>query len=269
MANLPLSCTISRFSILILGLLMSVVVHAGELSYNLLASTPIGSWQVREDINTDHKGRQSLTVTRSSLLSKEVRNGETFYWLEMVMNAYKLKKGERKPDGEQVAIKSLVPASVLKGDVGNVMGNLRAFGTEVIIQSGNEAPMQMSGAGGMMESMMAGMGTEMKYNFEKQGRESITTPAGSFDATIIKGSSSTTSKVMFTTLKIDSTSTAWLADNVPFGIVKTEGTTTTNGKASTFASQLVEFGNSGAKTVITQQPQQMPALPNMKGLFGS
>lgn len=255
--------------LLFTSLLFSAVSLAGASSFDLLSSTPTGSWQLREDINTDHRGRQTVLVIRSSLLSEEERGGKRYFWLEMVMNGYKIKNGERKPDGERTIVKSLVPEEVLKGDFENVMGNLRAFGTEVIIQSGDEAPMQMSGAGGFMESMMGGMGIEMKYDFQKTGSEEISTPAGTFDAEIIEGTSSTTSKVMFTSMTIESASKAWLSDSVPFGIVKTEGTTTTNGKTSTFSSQLLEFGESGAQSMITGEPQKMPAMPNMKGLFGS
>ena len=31
-----------------------------DLNYNFLEATPIGSWQLREDTNTDHKGRQTV-----------------------------------------------------------------------------------------------------------------------------------------------------------------------------------------------------------------
>ena len=94
-----------------------VIVYAGQaqaaqINFDLLKSTPVGSWQLREDMTIDHKGRQSIIQIRSSLLSSEVRGGQKYFWIEMVMDSFKVKKnGDRKKDGDQMVMKTLVAES--------------------------------------------------------------------------------------------------------------------------------------------------------------
>ena len=100
---------------------------AASVQYDLLNSTPVGSWQLREDINTDHKGRKTVSVMRTSMLGSEMREGKKFYWIEMVMDSYRLKKDKRKKDGDQMVLKTLVPEASLQVDPANIMTNLRGF----------------------------------------------------------------------------------------------------------------------------------------------
>lgn len=250
----------------VVGMLVSAILvtsssWAKGLNYNILSSTPVGSWQLREDIHKDHKGKESVLVMKSSLLSTEKRDGETHYWIEMVMNSYKIKRGKRKPDGDQVVMKSLVPESTLAGDPANVLSNLRGFGVEMIMQSGDQDPMIIRGSGGMFGAIMQSMGTEVNYSFNELGSEQVTVPAGTFSTTKVQGSGTTETKVMFRKFKVESDSTVWLSKKIPFGTVRTEGTSITNGKKSSFSSQLMEYGMSGAKSLITKTPQEMPSIP--------
>ena len=52
------------------------VVQAAQVGFDILNSTPVGSWQLREDTNIDHKGRKSVIRIRSSMLSSEMREGQ-------------------------------------------------------------------------------------------------------------------------------------------------------------------------------------------------
>ena len=248
--------------------MVATTASSEALDYNFLQATPIGSWQLREDTNTDHKGRQTVTETRSSLVGEEMRDGEKHYWIEMTMNSFKVKKGKRKSSGDTIIFKSLVPESVFKDDPANAVNNLRAFGKEMIMQTGDQDPIRMTGAGGMAESMMQAMGTKISYTYDFVGDEDVTVKAGSFTAGKIQGTGSTEMKVIFKKISVTSSNTAWISDRVPFGMVKAEGESTTNGKKSTHSSELLEYGDSGAVSQITKTPEELPAMPNMKDLFG-
>lgn len=262
--------TTFRHSIRLFMLLMVSFVplsHAASIDFDLLDATPIGSWQERQDTTVDHKGKKQLSIMRSSLLGKETRGGKTYYWIEMAMENFKVsKKGKQKKNGDRVIIKTLVPASALQGDPGNVLTNLRGFGEEMIMQTGNEDPLRISGNGGVFAGMMQSMGTEVNYNFSDLGSESVTVPAGTFATKKIQGSGSTETKVVFKKIKVQSDTTAWMSEKVPFGMVKSEGTSTFNGKQSSHSAQLLKFGLSGAKSEITKEPKD---LPNMGNIFGN
>lgn len=257
----------SLYSLLFASLLISAPA-AVAVDIDLLSSTPPGSWSVREETTTDHKGRQTVTVTKTSMLGNEERNGQRYFWMEMAVDSYKLKKGKRKKNGDRAIIKSLVAESMLKGDPANAVQNLRAFGEEVIIKSGKNKPMRMQGAGGFAQGMLKGMGAEINYDFQQQGNETVSVPAGEFDTVILRGTGSTEMKIVFKTIKVSSTSTAYYSKKVPFGLVKVDGESTTNGKTSAHTSVLLEYANSGAVSEITEEVEDMPQMPNMKDLFG-
>ena len=252
--------------VMLLTLVATPALSEG-LNFDFLESTPMGSWQLREDMTTDHKGRQTVAETRSSLVGEETRDGEKHYWIEMEMNTFKVKKGKRKPAGDTVIFKSLVAESAFKDDPANAVNNLRAFGKEMIMQSGDQNPIRMTGAGGMAQSMMQAMGTKISYSYDFVGDEDVTIKAGSFPARKIQGTGTTEMQVMFKKISVTSSNTAWLSDQVPFGMVKAEGESTTNGKTSTHSSELLEFGNSGAVSKITKTPEDLPAMPSMKDIF--
>jgi len=257
-----------RFLITLVAMLGSGGILAEGLDWNLLSVTPVGSWQLREDITTNHKGKQIVSVTRTSLLAEEMRDEEKYLWMEMSVNTFKIKKDKRKKTGDQSVIKALIPAGMMSSDPANAMRNLRSFGKEIIIQSGDNDPMIIREAGGFADSLLKGMGTEINYDFQVQGKETVSVPAGKFDSDKLVGSGTTTVKVAFKTLNITSDFTGWYSKKVPFGLVKSEGSSVTNGKTSTHSSQVIEFGMSGAISLITKTPQEMPELPNMKDLFG-
>lgn len=251
-----LACLITLVSV------VGSVVNAQGVRFDMLTSTPAGSWQLREDTTTDRKGRQTVTSTRTTMLGKESRNGQDHYWIEMVIQGYKVKKGKRKATGKPMIVKSLMSASILNADAANVMTNLRGLSAEMIVQNGNDDPMRVTGSGGFLAGLMKGLGAEINYKFEDQGTEKVTVSAGSFDAKKIHGGGTTEMKIIVRKMKIKSESTVWLADTVPFGMVKSVGYSTTNGKRSEFVNELLEYGMSGGASLITKQPRDMPNLTN-------
>lgn len=253
---------LNRLMIVALLFAGSQVAMAKGVSFDLLAGTPVGSWQEREDITTDHKGRQTVVVSKTSLVGKETRNGKNYYWVEVVMDNYKVKKksGKRKKQGDTAIMKSLIAEDALKVDPENIMTNLRGFGEEVIVQNGNQKPMRMSGAGGFLGGMMKAFGAEIKIDYTQQGSESVTVPAGTFSTKKINGAGTTEFKVVFKKTKIETDSTLWVSSKVPFGMVKGESTSFINGKESASTSTLLSYGKSGAESLITEEPTEMPNL---------
>lgn len=243
--------------------------QANELNFNLLEATPLGSWQINEQITTNRKGKQSGSRVKMSLVGKEERNGETHYWLEMAAQEFKIsKKGKRKNKGKRSVIKSLVPESLMTTDPANVMSSLSKFGTEVIIQNGNEDPMRIPDTGNMMATMMQFASVDIKYDFDPRGQETVNVAAGEFLAEKVFGTGSAEIKVFIKTMKVESERMSWYSQKIPFGIIKAEGSSTTNGKVSQETSELIEFGMFGAETEITKPAKDMPATPGLDGLFG-
>lgn len=242
---------------------------AKNVNFDFLSSSPVGSWQVREQIDTNHKGKQTGSIIRTSMISKEQRNGQPHYWIEVGMDTFKINKnGKRKTTGKRTVVKSLVPESTLKGDPENVLNNLRAFGVEMIMQTGNAKPMRIRGSEGMMASAMKMSNAEIVYEFEALGSEKVSVAAGEFATNKIKGSGSVDMKVVFKKVHVDSDSIMWISNKVPFGTVKTKGTAVTNKKSTTTVSELMEFGVSGAQSEVTKEPDDMPEIPKLGDLFG-
>lgn len=256
---------------LLIGVVLISFLHSSQarsIDFDLAAATPVGSWQLRESTDTDHKGRKTVSTMRTSLVGTETRGNEKHYWVEMAMESFKVKKsGKRKKQGDRIIMKSLIPASTFNGDPANVMSNLRAFGSETIMQTGKDDPMRMkegSSMSGLMNSMLA----DIQYDFKKVGNEQITAAGKTLDAMKVEGSGSGEINVVFKKINIESDATFWLSKQVPFGTVKTEGTSMTNGKQSSHSSELLEFGQSGAVSEITREPVDMPEMPNIGDLFG-
>jgi len=227
---------------------------SAEPMFDFNQSTPVGSWQVREETTTDHKGKQSLAVMKTSLLSKVEYQGTPHYWIEMEMQTYKLKKNDRKPQGKPMILKALVDASVASGDAANVIGNLDKYGREVIFQSGNDDPVRIQQSGMLGKSMLQAMGTKIEYQFTKTGETSVAVPAGKIKCTSYKGTGSTEIDLIIKKIRVNSETQACISDTVPFGIVNSVSTSTNNGKESTSEAVLVEYGTSGAVSAITKEP---------------
>lgn len=254
------------FSLLTILALSSTPANAAGISFNMLSATPEGSWQLREDIETNHKGKRSGSTIKSSMLGSEMRDGKKHYWIEMAIDTFKIsRKDKRKKTGKRAVIKSLIPAEMFSDDPANVLNNLRGFGVETIIQNGDEEPMRMADTSGMMAGMMQMTQAEMVFDFEPAGNETVEVPAGTFNAQKVNGSGSVSMKILFKKLNVETDSTVWLSSKVPFGTVKVEATSTTNGKASSNSSQLLEYGKSGAVSEITREPKDMPQMPNIFG----
>lgn len=248
---------------------LCIEASAKSVSFDFLSSSPVGSWQVREQIDTSPRGKQTAMIIRTSMVGKEQRNGEPHYWVEVAMDTFKIKNnGKRKASGKRTIMKSLVPESTLMGDPANVLNNLRTFGAEMIVQTGSSKPMRISGSDGMIAGAMKSLNAEIEFDFEDLGSERVSVAAGDFSTNKITGSGSVDMTVVFKKIHVDSETTMWVSSDVPFGTVKIEGASVSNNKTTTTVSELMEYDISGAQTEITEEPEDMPEIPKLGDLFG-
>jgi hypothetical protein len=168
-----------------------------------------------------YNGKDPYTV-RYAVIGSEKRGGTDLKWLELrMMGADKAKN---------FVYQVLVPGS--PAGLADVQ--------EIIMKPGDRPAMKMNGA---MIKMIRGQLD--KQNFLNEvckdvtlvGEEKVTVPAGRFAAR------------HFHSDKYGSDS--WIASSVPFALVKSAG--------KTYQLELAVHGE-GAKSSITEQPQEMPAM---------
>jgi len=255
--------------IIVLGLCAVIslggTAAAGTIDFDFEASTPVGSWQEREQVMTDEDGKQIVTVMRISYLGEEEREGEAYVWIEMEMNNFKVKKKGRKSQGDPVYIKVLTKKSALDGDIANALGNFNDMATEVIMQTGDSQPIRIKGAGSTMAGMTQAIGLKVSYTLTKEDAESVTVPAGTFGCDRYRGQGSSSAKVVFKKINVESKSTQWISNEVPFGVVKIVSDDVVNGDPQHLETVLTSFGLSGAIGKVTGEPMEMPSIGNIFG----
>jgi hypothetical protein len=148
--------------------------------------------------------------------------------------------------------------SAFQLDPANAVLNPLEAAAEVIVQTGDGDPIRFQGKNlGKAADML---GFQVAYQWQSVGPESVTVPAGTFDALHVKGSGSATTKILIKKIEMSSQGDWWYSAQVPFGIVKGEGTTTLNKKTQSFTTELKSHGSSGATTQITKAVQDMPEI---------
>lgn len=249
----------------VVGAVLILISQLGSAATadEFLRATPVGSWQAREEITTDAKGKQTVMVVKTSLVESVNYEGAPHYWVESVMESFKIKKGKRKPVGKPMVIKALVDASMMSSKPQNVAGNLQKYGREIIMQQGDQDPMRISEGGAFAQMMMKSMGVKVDYDYQDGGEKTVDVPAGQFKCTNLKGKGNTEVKILVQTLRVQGEVETCVSERVPFGIVYYQSRSTTNGKTSTTEAKLTEFGKSGAVSRITKAPVDAPQMPKL------
>jgi hypothetical protein len=250
------------FTALALG--TAVATEAATLEFNFDESTPVGSWQEREQVSSQG-GKQTVTVMKVKYLGDEERNGETYAWVETELENFKIKKSNRKQTGDTTYVKALLKKSLLRGDVVNSIGNFHDIAEEIIMQTGDAQPMRIKNAGEMMGGLVQATGLQISYEFAADGSESIEVPAGVFSCERYKGHGTATMDLMIKKMNVESTSTQWISEEVPFGVVKVISDDVVNGKPRHSETSLTAFGRSGATSMVTGEPQDMPSMGSIFG----
>jgi hypothetical protein len=168
-----------------------------------------------------YNGKDPYTV-RYAVIGTEKRAGADLKWVELRMAGAEKEKN--------FIYQVLVPGSPTE------MANVQ----EVIMKSGSQPAMKMNA---MMMKMMRGQLDKQNFLAEVckdvtlVGQEKVTVPAGSFQAR------------HFHSAKYASDS--WVSPSVPFSLVKSVG--------KNYQMELAVHGE-GAKSSITEQPQEMPGM---------
>lgn len=263
MRHIPKTSTATLIALIAL----SGVAGAAGIDFDFSLSTPVGSWQEREQ-STEKGGKTSVSIMKLKYLGDEERNGVTYAWVETESRTFKVRKKGRQQQGDTVFMKVLLKKSLLEGDVVNSIGNFNDIAVEIIMQSGNEKPMRIKNAGEMMGGVVRATALQISYELTKEGSEETTVPAGSFSCDRYKGRGSATLDLMIKKMKVDSTATQWISKQVPFGVVKIISEDVVNGKPQHSETTLLSYGRSGATSGITGEPEDMPEMPSLGGLFG-
>ncbi len=172
-------------------------------------------------------GQADGSKIKFAIVGSERRGDTTLYWLE-------IGGGSAKGPGSNGIMQILVPGPGAQAT--SIHG--------VIVKVGSQPAMRMSPQMlGMVGSHMAQDNIAMEFarqcaTARVVGPETVSVPAGSIAAIH---------------LKIADGGDAWLAKNIPFGLVKAVG-----------KQGLVLTGyGSDAKSSITETPQEMPTIPGM------
>lgn len=263
-----LRSTIRKALGLVVALTAAVtMVDAGTLEFDFEKSTPVGAWQEREQV-TEEGSKTTITVMKIKYLGDEERGGDAYSWVETEVSSFKIKKKGRTQRGDTAYVKILLKKSLLHGDVVNSIGNFSGIASEIIMQTGDNPPMRIKDAGAMMGGFAQAAGLQINYEFSKEGSESVTVPAGGFECDRYRGSGTATIDLMIKKMTVESRSTQWISDDVPFGVVKVISDDVINGKTQHSETTLTSFGRSGAVSMVTGEPQDMPEMPSLGKMFG-
>ena len=161
-------------------------------------------------------------TVRYAVIGAEQRGGKTMDWVELRM------KGDNKE--RNIVYQMLVPGSLMQ------MGDVE----EIVFKAGDKPAMKMNGM--MMKMIRGQMEKQNLYSDICQdvtlvGKEAVTVPAGRFQAQ------------HYHSAKYGSDS--WISPGVPFSLVKSVG--------ENHRMELTSQG-SGAKSSITEKPQEMPGM---------
>lgn len=238
-------------------------ISYAALEFNFSKSTPIGSWAIREDISTNHKGKQTVNVIKTSAVGKEDFDGSPHVWVEMETQAYKIKKDKRKKKGDKVIMKMLLDTALFSESPANIITNITGHAKTIIIQNGNEDPMLIEQGGALAQVMMQAAGIQIEFDYTEKGNKSVKVPAGDFNCKLVQGNGTAESKILFKKMKVQSEIESCYTNQVPFGLVQANAKIKTNGKDSTNLTQLIKFGKSGATSAITKEPVAAPQIPKL------
>ena len=181
----------------------------------------MGAW-----VEYDFQGQGQAGRSRIAVVGTETRNGEELTWYEMSFDA----------GGQSGVVKML-------GEGGFYRAMAEKNIVEMVVKAAGQPAMKFSGA--MIERMQSQMNSDPAAEFgkgcesaERVGVESITVPAGTFDA------------VHYRLTSGQKPGDAWIVEGLPFGMIKWTG-------SGDEGVELVDRGDD-AVTQITETPMEIP-----------
>jgi len=205
---------------LVLLLTQIPALRAQEACKDVMKVPAVGKW-VEYQALYDQKDKY---VLRYAVVGEEKREGKDYRWLEMKMTS-------ETDSGKNLVYQMLVPGGGPL-DLDKV--------EEVVLKSGDDRAMKM---GGMMIKMMRGQLAKSSAfkdactEVALVGEEKVTVSAGSFKANHFRSDKYETD--------------SWVDASVPFSMIKSVG--------KSHEIELAASGD-GAKSSITETPQEMPGL---------
>ncbi len=186
-----------------------------------LEAPAVGSW-----VEYDFQAQGQAGRSRIAVVGTETRGGRELTWYEMSFDA-----------GGQSGIMKMLA----EGGFYQAMSDKKI--EEMIVKAGGQPAMKFSGA--MVERMLGQMNSNPTSEFgkacedaERVGSESVTVPAGTFDA------------VHYRLTSGESPGDAWIVEGMPFGMIKWTG----SGGESV---ELVDRGDD-AVSQLTETPMEIP-----------
>ncbi len=200
---------------------MATPVAAQNACEAFLEAPAVGSW-----VEYDFQGQGQAGRSRIAVVGTETRGGQELTWYEMSFEA----------GGQSGVVKML-------GEGGFYHAMAEKKIVEMVVKTAGQPAMKFSGA--MIERMQSQMKSDPAAEFgkgcenaERVGVESVTVPAGTFDA------------VHFRLTSGQKPGDAWIVEGLPFGMIKWTGS---GGEAV----ELVDRGDD-AVTQITETPMEIP-----------
>jgi len=169
----------SWLGVLTLTVVSMLISAPHAYAFDMAKTMKVGGWAEREDVTVNAKGKETdRAKVWMGVVGEETINGVDHIWLESRIQTVKVnRKGVQKPKGKPAVMKTLIEKSVL-GDFTNPIDNMRKFAKEIIIQTGKEKPMRVTGGGIMADSALKAFGTTADFSFDSSGvSETVTVPA--------------------------------------------------------------------------------------------
>ena len=186
-----------------------------------LEAPAVGSW-----VEYDFQAQGQAGRSRIAVVGTETRDGRELSWYEMSFDA----------GGNSGIMKMLA-----EGGFYHAMAEKKIV--EMVVKVAGQPAMKFSGA--MVERMLGQMSSDPASEFgkacedaERVGSESVTVPAGTFDA------------VHYRLTSGESQGDAWIVEGMPFGMIKWTGS---GGEAV----ELVDRGDD-AVSQLTETPMEIP-----------
>jgi hypothetical protein len=244
---------------------------AAQVRLDLLAATPVGSWQqreltmIRKDKEGTEKERRILGI-KTSRLEDESRGGEAYMWVELELQATRIDKKGKSTQEPPVVARMLIRRWFFDLDALNATNNLLSVAQEVIVQVADEPPVRYMGKG--LQKVDELLGPKNKYRWVDAGHESVTVEAGTFEARHVKASADVEGKILLRKVKTQNEGDFWFSTQVPFGLVRSQLQQVVGEKTDLFSAELKAYDTSGAATKISGQPKDDRGQSRLVKIFG-
>ncbi len=214
---------------------------------DLLASSPVGSWQLSRELGVGRDGKRAGRTLRTSMLGQEQRDGKPHYWVETASQPVAVdSEGQIVEDGQRMVVLSLIPEPVLRCAKESLL-NLNQSAVDGVVQIGNEPPIRIKTGTNQQTQRRANRSAQQITDLANETIAHEGRPLETLKLNVVTRIDNKSMKV-----QARSDMVLWYSDEVPFGVVKTDGTSVINGEPKKSVRELLEFSRTGATIQMTQ-----------------